>query len=71
MVRVAGDSRSRLSRAKVSVIDYKDVEALRKLLTGQGKMFARKRAGNCAQTQRQMTKAIKRARFMSLLSYAE
>lgn len=69
--KFARDNRCRFCRDKVTVIDYKDVETLRKLLTGQGGMFSRKRAGNCAQHQRQLMKAIKRARFMALLSYAE
>lgn len=72
MARFFGrDNRCRFCREGVSEIDYKDVEILRKLLTSQGKMFSRKRAGNCARHQRQLKKAIKRARFMSLLSYVE
>ena len=50
-------------------IDYKDVETLQKLLTNRGKIFSRKRSGNCAGCQRKVKTAIKRARFMALLPY--
>src|SRR3989454_765291 len=33
-------------------VDYKDVQTLKKLCTSQGKMFSRKRSGNCAAFQR-------------------
>ena len=65
------DGRCRFCRDQVTEIDYKDTETLRKLLTNQGKMFSRKRAGNCAAHQRQLKRAIKRARFMALLAYVE
>lgn len=65
------DNRCRFCRDGVSQIDYKDIDTLRKLVTSQGKMFSRKRAGNCARHQRQLKVAIKRARFMALLSYVE
>ena len=29
-------------------VDYKDVQTLKKLCTSQGKLFSRKRSGNCA-----------------------
>ena len=50
-------------------VDYKDVPALKKLVTSQGKMFSRKRSGLCAPYQRAVSSAIKRARFMGLLPY--
>jgi small subunit ribosomal protein S18 len=62
-------SKCRFCRAKVGTIDYKDINVLKKLLTPQGKMFSRKRAGNCAYHQRSVKNAIKRARFLSLLPY--
>ena len=33
-------------------VDYKDVQGLKKLCTSQGKLFSRKRSGNCAAFQR-------------------
>ena len=59
----------RFCRDKVNYIDYKDLDTLGKLLTQRGKMFSRKRSGNCAGCQRKVQAAIKRARFMSLLPY--
>ncbi len=50
-------------------VDYKDVQGLKKQTTGQGKMYSRKRSGNCAPFQRAVAVAIKRARFMALLPY--
>lgn len=50
-------------------IDYKDIQGLKKLTSGQGKMFSRKRSGTCAAYQREIGTAIKRARFMGLLPY--
>lgn len=49
--------------------DYKDVDMLARLLTGQGKLFSRKRSGNCAFHQRMLGRAVKQARQLALLSY--
>ena len=49
--------------------DYKDIDVLQKLLTNRGKIFSRKRSGNCAGCQRKVKTAVKRARFMALLPY--
>ncbi|HOQ04708.1 MAG TPA: 30S ribosomal protein S18, partial [Anaerohalosphaeraceae bacterium] len=59
----------RFCREGRGYIDYKDVEALQKLLTNRGKIFSRKRSGNCASCQRKVKLAIKRARFMALLPF--
>jgi small subunit ribosomal protein S18 len=59
----------RFCRDHVRYVDYKDVETLGKLLTQRGKMFSRKRSGNCAGCQRKVKIAVKRARFMALLPY--
>lgn len=59
----------RFCREGKSYIDYKDIESLQKLLTNRGKIFSRKRSGNCAHCQRKVKLAIKRARFMGLLPY--
>lgn len=59
----------RFCREKINYLDYKDIDGLQKLLTQRGKIFSRKRSGNCAGHQRKAQIAIKRARFMSLLPY--
>ena len=67
--RFREQAKCRYCREKVDEIDYKDVSSLMKLTTQQGKMFSRKRSGNCARHQRSAKRAIKRARFMALLPY--
>ena len=59
----------RFCRRQVGEVDYKNIEDLGKLLTHHGKIFSRKRSGNCAYHQRSCKKALKRARFMALLPY--
>lgn len=63
------DNRCRFCRDKVGYVDYKDLLVLQKLVTAQGKMFSRKRSGNCSRHQRGVKSAIKRARFIALLPY--
>ena len=50
-------------------VDYKDVNNLQKFCSPQGKLFDRKRLGTCAKHQRQITHAVKQARFLGLLRY--
>lgn len=56
---------------KVEYVDYKDVSRLRRYLTERGKIIPRRISGNCARHQRQLTRAIKRARQMALLPYTQ
>jgi small subunit ribosomal protein S18 len=50
-------------------IDYKDTESLRKLVSGNGKLLARKRTGANAMEQRMIARAVKRARYIGLMPY--
>jgi len=59
----------RFCRRGTKYVDYKDIETLQKLLTNRGKIYSRKRSGNCARCQRKVKVAIKRARFMALLPF--
>jgi small subunit ribosomal protein S18 len=59
----------RFCRRGDKFIDYKDTETLKRLLTNRGKIYSRKRSGNCASCQRKVKKAIKRARFIALLPF--
>ena len=52
---------------KATVIDYKDVAKLKKFVTESGKMLPRRMSGTCAKHQRELSKAIKRARIADLL----
>ena len=54
---------------KVEHIDYKDTARLRKYLSERGKIVPRRVSGNCAHHQRQLTRAIKRARIVALLPF--
>ncbi|MBO7215185.1 MAG: 30S ribosomal protein S18 [Clostridia bacterium] len=54
---------------KVEAIDYKDVAKLRKYVTEKGKILPRRMTGVCAQHQRALAKAIKRARIADLLPF--
>ena len=51
------------------VIDYKDVELLSKFLTEQGKILPRRMTGLTTKQQARLTKAVKRARKVSLLPF--
>ena len=51
-------------------IDYKNIDDLRRVLTSNGKIISRKRAGLSARDQSRVAQAIKRARFMALIPYA-
>jgi len=59
----------RFCRRGDKYVDYKDIETLKRLLTNRGKIYSRKRSGNCASCQRKAKKAIKRARYMALLPF--
>ena len=54
---------------KVEVIDYKDVSKIKRYLTEAGKILPRRITGTCAEHQRMLAKAIKRAREAALISY--
>lgn len=62
-------AKCRYCREKIAEVDYKDIAGLTKLTTQQGKIFSRKRSGNCAHHQRSLQAAIKRARFLALMPY--
>ncbi|MDB9526920.1 30S ribosomal protein S18 [Oscillatoria sp. CS-180] len=62
--------RRRLSPIKPGdIIDYKDVDLLRKFITERGKILPRRISGLTAKQQRDLTVAIKRARMLALLPY--
>ena len=54
---------------KAEFIDYKDSQKLRKYLTEAGKILPRRITGTCAEHQRMLAKAVKKARETSLLCY--
>ncbi|MEG0804359.1 MAG: 30S ribosomal protein S18 [Pygmaiobacter sp.] len=54
---------------RVDNIDYKDIVKLRKYVSERSKIIPRRVTGTCAQHQRELTTAIKRARHLALLPY--
>jgi small subunit ribosomal protein S18 len=53
---------------KVSLIDYKDIRRLKGFVSERGKITPRRISGSCARHQRQLTRAIRRARTIALLA---
>lgn len=51
------------------VIDYKEIRNLRYFVSERGKIVPRRISGNCAEHQRKVTEAIKRARNIALLPF--
>lgn len=54
---------------KITKIDYKDVELLKRFVSANGKIIPRRVTGTKAKYQRPLAIAIKRARQMALLPY--
>jgi len=54
---------------KIESVDYKQYEKLKRFVTERGKVLPRRISGNCARHQRQLTRAIKKARIMALLPF--
>ncbi|MEA1987335.1 MAG: 30S ribosomal protein S18 [Candidatus Marinimicrobia bacterium] len=55
---------------KKAKIDYKEYHDLKKFLNSQGKIIPRRVTGLCTKHQRQLVKAVKRARNIALLPYS-
>ena len=50
-------------------INYKNIKLTKKFVNDQGKIIPRRVTGTCSKHQRQLTRAIKQARNIALLSY--
>ena len=61
----------RFTADQVNEIDYKDLETLKQYISETGKIIPTRITGTSARYQRQLTRAIKRARFLSLLPYSD
>jgi small subunit ribosomal protein S18 len=61
----------RFTAAGVKEIDYKDVDTLKDFIQENGKIQPARVSGTKARYQRQLTTAIKRARFLALLPYCD
>ncbi len=58
-----------LCETGVKVVTYKDVYQLKKFTSVRGKIIHPEKSGVCRKHQRQLSKAIKRARYLALLPY--
>jgi small subunit ribosomal protein S18 len=52
------------------LIEYKNVELLRRFITDEGKIRPRRQTGTCARHQRELARAVKRARHLALVPFA-
>ncbi|MBN1397963.1 MAG: 30S ribosomal protein S18 [Bacteroidetes bacterium] len=59
----------RFCDAKDVYIDYKNEKRLQRFVSEQGKIIPRRITGTCTRHQRQLVRAIKRARHLALLSF--
>lgn len=59
----------RFCEAKIDKIDYKDINRLKNCMTERSKILPRRVTGTCAYHQRELTTAIKRARYVALIPY--
>ncbi len=58
-------------KEKIDYIDFKDTSLLRKFISERNKIKARRVTGTCAQHQRDLAIAIKRAREVALIPYSK
>ncbi len=61
----------RFTAEGIKSIDYKDLELLRQNVSETGKIVPSRITGTSAKYQRQLATAVKRARFLALLSYSD
>jgi small subunit ribosomal protein S18 len=59
-----------LSGQNAPAIDYKDVKLLQRYISERGKIVPSRITAVSSKKQRELARAIKRARFLSLLPYA-
>ncbi len=61
----------RFTAEQVEEIDYKDLATLRAYITETGKIVPSRITGTRSRYQRQLARAVKRARFLALLPYTD
>jgi len=57
------------TKNNITIIDYKDIELLKRFISSNGKIIPRRVTGTSAKYQRMLATEIKRARQMALLPY--
>lgn len=53
----------------VKYLDYRQTEVLKKFLDPYARILRRTRTGTCAKHQRQLSRAVKRSRYLALLPF--
>jgi small subunit ribosomal protein S18 len=61
----------RFTAEKIQWVDYKDVELLKDFINENGKIIPARITGTKARYQRQLSIAVKRARYLALLPYTD
>jgi|TARA_B100000809_G_C14937409_1_gene459143 small subunit ribosomal protein S18 len=61
----------RFTAEGITEVDYKDIELLKAYVTETGKIVPSRITGTKAKYQRQLAKAVKRARYLALLPYTD
>ncbi len=61
----------RFSAEGIEEIDYKDINMLRSYISETGKIVPSRITGTSAKYQRQLARAVKRARYLALLPYSD
>jgi small subunit ribosomal protein S18 len=60
---------SYLTANKIDIVDYKEVNILRRFLNDRGKILPSRQSGNTAKQQRMIASAVRKAREMALLPF--
>ena len=61
----------RFTAEGINEVDYKDLNLLKNYITETGKLVPARITGTKAKYQRQLTTAVKRARYLALLPYTD
>ncbi len=62
-------NKNNLKNLKKEIIDYKDINLMRRFISDQGKILPRRSTGLNTKQQKKITKSIKRARIIALLQF--
>ncbi len=61
----------RFTAEKIAEVDYKDINILKEFISENGKLIPARITGTKTRFQRQLSVAVKRARFLALLPYTD
>ena len=61
----------RFTAEKIAEVDYKDLNILKEFISENGKLIPARITGTKSRYQRQLSTAVKRARFLALMPYTD